>query len=169
MREEQCEVRSVKCDTPRTPHSALRAEHGFTLLEVIVALAILSVAFALAMELLAAGVRSAKASEDYTQAVLLARQKMAEVVVAPNLERSADRGDFDRGFHWTSEVQPLSREEERDPPARLYQVRVRVTWPSRGAEKSLDLYTFRMAVDQDKLAQTRAVQPGGRGGRGAGR
>jgi general secretion pathway protein I len=142
---------------------------GFTLLEVIVALAILSVAFALAMELLAAGVRSAKASEDYTQAVLLARQKMAEVVVTPNLEGSAGGGDFDRGFHWYSEVQPLSQEEEeRDLPARLYQVRVRVTWPSRGAEKSLDLYTFRMAVDQEKLGQTRAVQPAGLTRRGLG-
>jgi general secretion pathway protein I len=157
---------SARCNTPRTPHPAPRTEEGFTLLEVIVALAILSVAFALAMELLAAGVRSAKASEDYTQAVLLARQKMAEVVVTPNLEGSADKGDFDRGFHWYSEVQPLSQEEERDPAARLYQVRVRVTWPGRGAEKSLDLYTFRMAVDQEKLGQTRAVQPGGRGSRG---
>lgn len=133
-----------------------RRRAGFTLLEVVVALAILGVAFALAMQLLATGVRSAKASEDYTQAVLLARQKMAEIAVTSNLEGSADGGEFGGGFRWQSEIRPLPQEE--DLPARLYKVRVHVTWPSRRGEKSLDLYTLRMAVDEGKLGQTRAVR-----------
>jgi general secretion pathway protein I len=138
------------------PCSARRTEHGFTLLEVIVALAILGIGFALAMELLAAGVRSAKASEDYTQAVLLARQKMAEVAVTRNLTGSAETGEFGGGFRWASEVQPLEQEEEL--PGRLYSVQVRVTWPSRRGEKSVNLQTLRMMVDEKKLGQTRVVQ-----------
>ena len=141
-------VRSASHPAPRTPH-------GFTLLEVIIALAILGIGFALAMELLAAGVRSAKASEDYTQAVLLARQKMAEIAVTRNLEGSADAGEFGGGFRWASEIQP--RPQEEDLPAQLYQVWVRVTWPSRRGEKALALYTLRMAVDEKKLGQTRAI------------
>lgn len=131
-------------------------EYGFTLLEVIIALAILGIGFALAMELLASGVRSVRASEDYTQAVLLARQKMAEIAATRSLDGSADAGEFSGGFHWVSEVQPLPQEE--DLPAQLYQVRVRIAWPGRRGEKSLDLYTLRMAVDEKKLGQTRAVQ-----------
>ncbi len=127
-------------------------EAGFTLLEVILALAILGIAFALAIELLATGVRSAKASGDYTQAVLLARQKMAEIAVTPNLEGSADGGEFGGGFRWVSGIRPLPQEE--DLPAQLYQVWVRVTWPGRRGEKSLDLYTLRMAVDEKKFGQT---------------
>jgi len=142
------------------PCSARRAEHGFTLLEVIVALAILGIGFALAMELLASGVRSAKASEDYTQAVLLARQKMAEVAVTRNLAGSADTGEFGGGFRWTSEVQPLEQEEEI--PGRLYSVRVRVSWLGRRGEKSVDLRTLRMVVDEKKLGQTYAASPSGR-------
>ena len=138
------------------PCPARRAEHGFTLLEVIVALAILGIGFALAMELLAAGVRSAKASEDYTQAVLLAGQKMAEVAVTRNLTGSADTGEFGGGFRWASEVQPLEQEEEL--PGRLYSVRVRVSWLGRRGEKSVDLRTLRMVVDEKKLGQTRVVQ-----------
>ena len=157
-------VRPISHFAPRTPHPAPR-EAGFTLLEVIVALAILGVAFALAMELLASGVRSAKASEDYTQAVLLARQKIAEMVVTPSLKGLADQGEFGGGFRWVSEIQPLPQDEE-DLPAHLYQVRVRVTWPGRRTENSLDLYTLRMAVDEKKLGQTRAVQPPAYGGRG---
>lgn len=135
---------------------ALHTEAGFTLLEVIVALAILGVGFALAMELLAAGVRSAKASEDYTQAVLLARQKMAEVAVTQNLMGSADTGEFGGGFRWASEVQPLEQEEEL--PGRLYSVRIRVSWLGRRGEKSVDLQTLRMVVDEKKLGQTHAAR-----------
>src|SRR5574337_535 len=136
------------------------SESGFTLLEVIVALAILGVGFALAMELLAAGVRSAKASEDYTQAVLLARQKMAEVAAAQNLTGSTNTGEFGGGFHWASEVQPFEQEEEL--PGRLYSVRVRVSWLGRRGEKFVDLQTLRMVVDEKKLGQTRVASAFGR-------
>ena len=157
-------MRSPTHPAPRTTHPARSAEHGFTLLEVIIALAILGVTFALAMQLLAAGVRSAKAAEDYTHAALLARQKMGEIVVKPAFEGSADGGELGGGFRWVSEVQPLPQEEEL--PALLYRVWVRVTWPGRRGEKSLDLYTLRMAVDEKKLGQTHAVQPAGPTGRG---
>ncbi len=146
-------------------HPAPSAERGFTLLEVMIALAILGISFALAMELLANGVRSAKASEDYTQAVLLARQKISEVASTATLGGSADGGEFGGGFRWSSEIQPLPREE--DLPARLYQVRVRVTWPGRRGEKALDLYTMRMEVDENLLGQTLSGQ-GGQGSGGGG-
>jgi len=149
---------------PQTRNPKPSAGAGFTLLEVIIALAILGVTFALAMQLLATGVRSAKAAEDYTHAALLARQKMGEILVKPAFEGSADGGELGGGFRWVSEVQPLPQEEEL--PAQLYRVWVRVTWPGRRGEKSLDLYTLRMAVDENKLGQTRAVQPPGRGSRG---
>ncbi|MBI2883505.1 MAG: prepilin-type N-terminal cleavage/methylation domain-containing protein [Candidatus Methylomirabilis oxyfera] len=145
----KCEVREVGC-------IALRSSRGFTLLEVIIALAILGMGFALAMELLAAGVRSAKASEDYTQAVLLARQKMAEVAVTQNLTDLVDAGEFGGGFRWVSEIQSLEQPEEL--PGRLFSIRVRVTWPGRRGEKSVNLQTLRMTVDEKKLGQTRVVQ-----------
>ena len=141
-----------------------RREAGFTLLEVMIALAILGMTFAFAMELLATGVRSAKTSEDYVQAALLARQKVAQVAVLRSTGGEADGGEFGGGFRWVSEVHPLPQEEEL--PARLYQVWVRVTWPGRRGEKLLDLYTMRMAVDEAKLGQTQAVQPAARGSQG---
>ena len=156
---------------PQTPNAKPQTRNpkpsggaGFTLLEVMIALAILGMTFAFAMELLATGVRSAKTSEDYVQAALLARQKVAQVAVLRSTGGEADGGEFGGGFRWVSEVHPLPQEEEL--PARLYQVRVRVTWPGRRGEKLLDLYTMRMAVDEAKLGQTQAVQPAARGAKG---
>ena len=149
---------------PQTRNPKPSGGAGFTLLEVIIALAILGVTFAFAMELLAMGVRSAKTSEDYIQAALLARQKMAQIAVLPSTGGEADAGELGQGFRWASEVHPLPQEEGL--PARLYQVQVRVTWPGRRGEKSLDLYTMRMAVDEAKLGQTQAVQPSARRSRG---
>lgn len=136
--------------------SIRESARGFTLLEVIIAIAILGVAFGLSVELLASGVRSARAAEDYTQAVLLARQKMAEVTGAQALEGSMGQGDFGGGFQWTSEIQPLAQEENL--PAQLYQVRVRVSWPGRRGEKSLDLYSLRMASGEQVRGQARPVR-----------
>ena len=158
-----CENRA-RCHIPPNPPlikgseggCGLRTPRGFTLLEVIVALAIMGIGFALAMELLATGSRSAKVAEDYTLAVLLARQKMAEVLVSQSLEESAGQGEFGEGLSWASEIQPLPQAEEL--PAQLYQVRVRVAWPGRRGEKSMDLYTLRMAVDEKKLGQTQVAQ-----------
>jgi len=143
---------------PRSRDRYRPSRQGFTLLEVIVALAILALAFGLAVELLANGVRSSRASEEYTQATLLARQKMAEVAGGARLEASSEAGEFGGGFRWASEIRPLPQEDE-DLPARLYQVRVRVTWPGRRGDKGVDLYTLRMAVDESKLQQTRTAPP----------
>ena len=166
VRRADCEVMSAGRNASFDPSYASHgfSQRGFTLLEVIIALAILGVSFALAMELLANGVRSAKASEDYTQAVLLARQKISEVASTTTLGAATGGGEFGRGFRWSSEVLPLPQEENL--PARLYQVRVRVTWPSRSGGKFLDLYTMRMSVDENMLGQTVSGQGGGGGGGG---
>ena len=129
-----------------------RTSRGFTLLEVIIALAILGIGFALAMELLATGVRSVKTSEEYTQAVLLAHRKMAEIADTASLKGAVEQGESGAGLRWASELQALPQDEAL--PAQLYQVRVRVTWPGRRSEKSLDLYSLRMMVDEKKLGQT---------------
>ncbi len=154
----------VRVPAESRPSPERSREAGFTLLEVIIALAILGVAFALAIQLLGNGMRAARTSQEYTQAALLSRQKMAEIALASSQEGSVESGDFGGGFRWTSEVQPVPQDNE-SLPARLYQVRVRISWPGRAAEKSLDLYTLRMAVDEAKLGQTRAVPPEGSPGR----
>ena len=56
---------------------------GFTLIEVLVAVAILGVGLTVLIELFSGGLRLGRASEEYTKAVNYARMKMEEIAVKP--------------------------------------------------------------------------------------
>src|SRR4030042_229498 len=73
---------------------------GFTLMEVVVALAILSVGLTVIIELFAGGLRLARVSEEYTKAVNYARIKMEEIAVKPKMEEGNEEGKFDERFGW---------------------------------------------------------------------
>ena len=56
-----------------------RSRGGFTLLEVLIAFAILAVAMTALMQAFSQGLRGLEVAEDYATAIMLARSKMAEV------------------------------------------------------------------------------------------
>jgi general secretion pathway protein I len=53
-----------------------RGQGGFTLVEVVVAMAILGISLVVVIELFSGGLRLGRASEEYTVAAQLARQKI---------------------------------------------------------------------------------------------
>ena len=120
-----------------------RSEGGFTLLEVVVAIALVGLGLAAGLELLGVGLRSVKASGDYTQAVLLARQKLGELsshVLTPRVED----GNFGEAYRWTTEVAPEGQDVE-SLPVRLFRLRVKVSWAGKGGDKGVELVTLRGA------------------------
>ncbi|HSB73893.1 MAG TPA: prepilin-type N-terminal cleavage/methylation domain-containing protein [Candidatus Methylomirabilis sp.] len=118
-----------------------RAEGGFTLLEVVVAIALVGLGLAAALELLAVGLRSAKTSGDYTEAVLLAKRKLGELIVQVPTARVVD-GTVGEAYRWTGEVAP-ERQDTESLPVRLFKFRVRVSWAGKGGEKGVELVTLR--------------------------
>ncbi len=158
------------------------SQRGFTLLEVVVAIAVLGLFLGAGLELLALGLRSARSSADVTQAVLLARRTLDEVSLElkPGVVQGKAAGDV----RWTAEVIPQTvgvapSEEDEDLPARLYQVKVKVAWPTGAREKVVELTTLRVAFDEEKLpavvsgpaqkpgtAEQRARDARGAGGKG---
>ena len=73
-----------------------RRERGFTLLEVLVALAILGLAVVAVIQGFAQGLRLLKLSGDHQRAVLVADQKIREVL-APESQREFPMGAADSG------------------------------------------------------------------------
>ena len=114
---------------------------GFTLLEVVVAIALMGAVLVVALELLAAGLRSAKSAGDYTQAVLMARLKLDELALQEPQPMSAD-GSVGEAYRWTAEVSPEEQEVE-GAAVRLFRMRVKVSWGGNSGEKGVELVTLR--------------------------
>jgi len=108
--------------------------HGFTLLEVLVALAILSLAVVTMIQLFGQGLRLLKVSGDYQQAVLLADQKAREVETVREGTETGEEGVFE----WERRAMIMPVPEELTvsgvAPLRLYRVTVAVRWGNRSVE-----------------------------------
>jgi len=121
---------------------------GFTLIEVVVAMAILGVGIAVIIELFSGGLRLVRTSGEYTQAVNYGRVKMEEMTVKPTLNEGTEEGEFDGIYRWQVDVKrmdllPAKIETDFKPPVELYQVKIHVLWKSGLRERSTMLETYR--------------------------
>ena len=127
----------------------MRAEKGFTLIEIVVAMAILGIGLVVIIELFGGGLRLERTSEEYTKAVGYARMKMEEISFAPGLEEGVQEGEFDRDYRWQVEVRRVDLIPSRGvdtsyrPPVELYWVRIDVVWKSGFKEKKAWVESYR--------------------------
>ncbi len=120
---------------------------GFTLIEVVVAFVILALSLGVLLNVFSTGLRTARTSEAYTMATLLAQSKLAAVGVEAPLVEGETAGQFDERFRWSIDVR---RDEELSPPGedlpvRAYDVVVTVSWGEADGERSVSLTTLRLA------------------------
>jgi general secretion pathway protein I len=132
---------------------------GFTLMEVVVAMAILGVALTVIIELFSGGLRMARTSAEYTKAINYARMKMEEIAVKQTIEEGTQEGEFDHTFRWQVEtkkvdVLPIEKGIDFTPPTELFQVKVNVLWKSGSRERSTRLETYRTIKLEDKEKQS---------------
>jgi general secretion pathway protein I len=120
----------------------MRRQRGFTLLEVLVALAILSVAVVVMLQLFAQGLRLLKVAGDYQRAVLLADQKAREVELVREGAESGQEGEFQ--WERRATVVPVSADLTVFglTPLRLFRVSVEVRW---SGNRSVEVATLRTA------------------------
>jgi len=97
-------------------------EEGFTLVEVLAALTVFSLAAVGIMQLTAQSVRTADALEERFSARVVASNILAQSLVEPNLPRGEVSGteeQLGRAFAWTTAIIPVDND--------LVQIQVRVT------------------------------------------
>ncbi|MGH7306482.1 MAG: type IV pilus modification PilV family protein [Candidatus Rokuibacteriota bacterium] len=124
------------------------AQGGFTLLEVLIAFAILSVAVVAVIQGFAQGLRLLKAAGDHQQAVLLADQKTRELVVPVEGRDQGQEGNF--AWERTVTVVPAPDLTRTAATAKwhVYQIDVKVSW---GDKRGVEIVSLRTVADAPNL------------------
>jgi general secretion pathway protein I len=131
---------------------AARRTAGFTLLEVLVAFAILSVAVVALIQGFAQGLRLLKVAGDHQQAVLLADQKAREVVVPVEGREQGQDGAFDWERTVTVVKAPDLERTTATAKWHVYQIDVKVRW---GDKRSVEIVTLRTTAEKPPMGAPR--------------
>ena len=113
---------------------------GFTLLEVMVALSILSITFVVLLGLRNRDILQHQEAQYLTRATLLAQQKASELEMGDFPVLGISSGEFpepDDRFRWTQTVVPTPIEFARE-------VKVEVSWEDGRRRGSVDVVTYLM-------------------------
>jgi type IV pilus modification protein PilV len=146
----------------------LRADKGFTLLEVMVALAVLAVGIAAVLELFGGSLRLTAKSSKRTQAVVYAQNVMDRLLAQSTLEDGGDGGEFPGGFSWRAQVSEIRPDDDNSALQQksqnqteffhLKQINVEIFWSEGVGEQSYTLRSLRTITDQPQV-QGQAPQP----------
>ena len=121
---------------------------GFTLLEIMIAVAILAVALVTLLGSQSQSVFFANSAKFETMAALLAQSKMSEITIQDADSLSSDSGDFGEdypGYAWEATVSDVSIEGLDAISDYLKQIDLAVTWGA--LSYNLRLYHYVAAVD----------------------
>jgi general secretion pathway protein I len=124
---------------------------GFTLIEILVALVILSVALVTIMQLFSGGLKAAGIAGDYTQAIFLAREKIEELLLEKETPAETAEGVFNNDYKWQTESTPFSlyANDNNKVPVEIYEIRVSVSRRD-GTGKQVLLQTLKTVKKEDE-------------------
>ena len=147
-----------------TPQSTTE-QHGFTLLEILVTLVILSITLPALLHSFREASRGQAVSEFKTTALYLLKYRMAEIELLGYPDLGEEDGEFGENsrYRWHSDVQDVESEEIEG----LRHVTVTVTWQQQGQEKWIAMNTY-IADRQIPEQQLQQQNQDGQDGQGQG-
>jgi general secretion pathway protein I len=132
---------------PRRPTRRAGRQAGFSLLEVLVAFAILALSLGVLLQIFSRAMSTTAVSGSYSRAAAMAEARLAEVGVTTPLEEGDFTGDPDDGMTWSLRVQQLDVSElfpDQTAPVIPYRVTATAYWGERGAERHFSLASLRL-------------------------
>lgn len=121
-------------------------EKGFTLIEVISAVAILGISLGLIMSLFASGASTAKVTQDYSRALTLAKEKLNNRIISRDETFNDGSSGRANGYEWELRETPFTGLQgfAGSESLRLQRVEVRIRWNDGNKRKETALYGLRM-------------------------
>jgi general secretion pathway protein I len=128
---------------------ARRQQAGFTLVEVIVALAMLSIGLTVLLGLISSSLRQAADAERMAEAGSLAQSLMAEIGVDLPISLQERDGHFANGYRWHLKMSPYGNAQEQEEwPIGVYTISAEVEWRDSERRRSYALTTLRLGPRQ---------------------
>ncbi len=125
---------------------------GFTLLEVMAAIVILALAFAVLLKAMGASVALTHQAAARTRAAAWAQSMLDSVDAMQPPQPGTTQGRFDATYHWRLQVTPWrpadSRKRKstsRNGPLRLYELDLAVMWGPQARQHVAHFRTLRVA------------------------
>jgi general secretion pathway protein I len=131
----------------KIPATLLIPDNGFTLLEVMVALAILSIALTSIYRLHGQTMDMSARARFYDQAPLMAQAKLSEIErqdIKNASDGSGDFGDAHPGYAWSISVEEMPSDLLKSNEYHLVRIDIRITL---GSEETFQLRTYRFYVE----------------------
>jgi general secretion pathway protein I len=134
----------------------LKQNRGFTLLEVLVATAIMGIAVAGLLNTISGAAHNAARLTEYDRGVLLAKSKMDELLAEPKLQRNVPMvGEFDAvrtggiPCSWRAVIQPFETVPGSAPGTwDVDRIELEIDWMDGAVRHSFSLEGFRRGVLQ---------------------
>ena len=141
-------MRSPSTPLRETPESNRKLnDNGFSLLEVIVALAIMAIGYITVLNLFSVSIKSVGMSDQYMRAVRLASSKLSEIEMM-DYETAALSGTFEENeetFQWSLDIEPYeSPLNDPEININLSKVILRVFWDDNQKQRNVELVTLKL-------------------------
>jgi type II secretion system protein I len=122
---------------------------GFTLLEILVALAIMAIAVTLVLQLFSVNLRAVSIAGDMTSAAIRGEARIREILAEPSLAETSWREASEDGYRIDVSISEVLKERTDNLPVKLMEVVLTIHWMEGRKEKSVSLKSQKMA---DKMA-----------------
>jgi len=129
----------------------MQRHKGFSLLEILVAFAIMAVALTIVLRIFGSGVNNAVISEEYTLAVQIAESLMARTGVETPLQIGEATGTEADKYDWQVTVRPVAQTGATDSgqaqnaeTLQLLSVKIKVSWgEEEDRQRSIELNSLK--------------------------